>query len=430
MVSEKRWSAEKFCCLNSILTLQWNSQIPHQFPYIRLVNGANGSKYDCESEVIEDVAIVTSSDDFPSSEKHTSKNANGNIITLTLKNNHLIVETEERVTSMEDNSVVVEMQPIYAKDDINIHISSIDDANDGVTNQKALVHRAEILDDFPADFESSKLFGSVNTGLSQSDLSISSYGSVNHGYRYGNQVEYDAVQLGYSLQETSDYYGVPLSGKLEGNSKWVEFDKSPDVDNTALNNTMNVNIKNTNDFKKPSNSLDSGSSLEHQDTTDTNSSPDTLRCNNNFQAINGATLINMKPMTPKSLINNYNKPECNKPVITGALLKDEVPELQKIQRLTKSNTFQEESINLDRGCLSVEQKNSEVRKQKFENSAFVSTHKRNNSISPRFIEDIRDNEQKESIDPYNQIDSSTLTDFSSKITIFQNEIGQIDTKKS
>ncbi|KAK0092070.1 hypothetical protein PV326_002259, partial [Microctonus aethiopoides] len=159
MVSEKRWSAEKFCCLNSILTLQWNSQIPHQFPYIRvhielitwnLVNGANGSKYDCESEVIEDVAIVTSSDDFPSSEKHTSKNANGNIITLTLKNNHLIVETEERVTSMEDNSVVVEMQPIYAKDDINIHISSIDDANDGVTNQKALVHRAEILDDFPA----------------------------------------------------------------------------------------------------------------------------------------------------------------------------------------------------------------------------------------------------------------------------------------
>lgn len=93
------------------------------------------------------------------------------------------------------------------------------------------------------DFESSKLFGSINTGLSQSDLSISSYGSVNHGYRYGNQVEYDAVQLGYSLQETSDYYGVPLSGKLEGNSKWVEFDKSPDVDNT-----MNVNIKNTNDF--------------------------------------------------------------------------------------------------------------------------------------------------------------------------------------
>ncbi|KAK0178879.1 hypothetical protein PV327_007722 [Microctonus hyperodae] len=369
-----------------------------------LVNSIN------RSEAIEDVAIVTNSDDFPSSEKHTSKNSNGNIITLTLKNNHLIVETEERVTSMEDDPVVVEMQPIYAKDDINIHISSIDDANGGVSNQQALVHRAEILDDFPADFESSKLFGSVNTGLSQSDLSISSYGSVNHGYRYGNQVEYDAVQLGYSLHETNDYYGVPLSGKLEGSSKWMEFDKSPDVDNTALNNTMNIN-KNINDFKKPSNSLDSGSSLEHQDTTDTNSSPDTLRCNNNFQAINGATLINMKPMTPKGLINNYNKPECNKPVITGALLKDEVPELQKIQRLTKSNTFQEESTNLESGCLSVDQKIPEVRKPKFESSALVSTHKRNNSISPRFIEDIRDNEQKESIDTYNQIDSSTLTEF-------------------
>jgi len=31
---------------------------------------------------------------------HTSKNANGNIITLTLKNNHLIVETEERAVRM------------------------------------------------------------------------------------------------------------------------------------------------------------------------------------------------------------------------------------------------------------------------------------------------------------------------------------------
>lgn len=51
---------------------------------------------------------------------------------------------------MEDNSIVVEMQPIYAKDDINIHISSIDDANGGVTNQEALVHQAEVLDDFPA----------------------------------------------------------------------------------------------------------------------------------------------------------------------------------------------------------------------------------------------------------------------------------------
>lgn len=78
------------------------------------MNGANGSKYNCDSEVIEDVAIVTTSDDFPSSEKHTSKNANGNIITLTLKNNHLIVETEERVVSMK-SKLIIKIKKIMKK---------------------------------------------------------------------------------------------------------------------------------------------------------------------------------------------------------------------------------------------------------------------------------------------------------------------------
>lgn len=83
-------------------------------------------------------------------------------------------------------------------------------------------------------FENTRLFGSTNTGLSQSDLSISSQGSVNPSYRYGNQVEYDAGHLGYPMYGGS-YESDSLSRKLEGGSKWVEFDKSPDTEKTLLN---------------------------------------------------------------------------------------------------------------------------------------------------------------------------------------------------
>lgn len=51
---------------------------------------------------MEEVALVAASNavEYTSQTNHTSKNANGNIITLTLKNNHLIVETEERAVSI------------------------------------------------------------------------------------------------------------------------------------------------------------------------------------------------------------------------------------------------------------------------------------------------------------------------------------------
>lgn len=47
---------------------------------------------------MEDVNVAPAAAmmEYTTSGNHTSKNANGNIITLTLKNNHLIVETEER----------------------------------------------------------------------------------------------------------------------------------------------------------------------------------------------------------------------------------------------------------------------------------------------------------------------------------------------
>jgi hypothetical protein len=38
-------------------------------------------------------------------QNHTSKSANGSIITMTLKNNHLIVETEERGVGIERNKL-------------------------------------------------------------------------------------------------------------------------------------------------------------------------------------------------------------------------------------------------------------------------------------------------------------------------------------
>lgn len=87
-------------------------------------------------------------------------------------------------------------------------------------------------------FENTRLFGSTNTGLSQSDLSISSQGSANPSYRYGNQVEYDSGHLGYPMYGGS-YESDVLSRKLEGRSKWVEFDKSPDIEKILLDDSRN-----------------------------------------------------------------------------------------------------------------------------------------------------------------------------------------------
>uniref|UniRef100_A0ABD2XC23 Uncharacterized protein n=1 Tax=Trichogramma kaykai TaxID=54128 RepID=A0ABD2XC23_9HYME len=72
-----------------------------------LVNGMDGTRYICESEMMEEEVGLgrgnsvggSNNVEFTSAGSLTSKNANGNIITLTLKNNHLIVETEERASS-------------------------------------------------------------------------------------------------------------------------------------------------------------------------------------------------------------------------------------------------------------------------------------------------------------------------------------------
>lgn len=82
-------------------------------------------------------------------------------------------------------------------------------------------------------FDNTKTFGSTNTGLSQSDLSVSSPGSANPSYCYGNQLEYQAGHFGYPVYagyETDD----TSKPEFEGASKWVEFDKSPDADKTLM----------------------------------------------------------------------------------------------------------------------------------------------------------------------------------------------------
>lgn len=159
-------------------------------------------------------------------------------------------------------SFVVEVQPDYDREETEGTKGSSDDMTAGVTDQQALVHREEIPDDrssgnYPRDardtspsnirllsrgfagFENTRLFGSTNTGLSQSDLSISSQGSANPSYRYGNQVEYDSGHLGYPMYGGS-YESDILSRKLEGRSKWVEFDKSPDIEKILLDDSRNL----------------------------------------------------------------------------------------------------------------------------------------------------------------------------------------------
>ncbi|XP_076180062.1 uncharacterized protein LOC143153104 [Ptiloglossa arizonensis] len=406
-----------------------------------LVNGLDGPRYICETEVMEEVNVTNAVPmEYTPPGNHTNKNANRNIITLTLKNNQLIVETEERAVTMEDNknrryqdngcSFVVEVQPTYREEETEANKGSSDDMTAGVTDQQALVHREEIPEDRSPGFENTRLFGSTNTGLSQSDLSISSQGSVNPSYRYGNQMEYDAGHLGYPMYGGS-YESDTVSRKLEGGSKWVEFDKSPDTDKTLLNVSKTSSIEKDAE-ESPSmvgkrNNLDasqgSGSSMDQQDSTDASVSTDTVRSNPNLQ-VNGATPNKLDIMEQKALSNDFGKSETtNKPVITGALLKDDVQE----------DTFQEQQRKLGNGTLTPEHKEDRSKDQKPEASAFVPSHKRSGSIPPRLIEESLELDRKKSLDIYNQIKTSTksiLPGLSPKFELLRNEVSPIEEKES
>lgn len=419
-------------------------------------------------------------------------------------------------------SFVVEVQPDYDREEMEGNKGSSDDMTAGITDQQALVHREEIPDDrssgkrfcamrtcavatksifhvVVSGFENTRLFGSTNTGLSQSDLSISSQGSANPSYRYGNQVEYDSGHLGYPMYGGS-YESDVLSRKLEGRSKWVEFDKSPDIEKTLLDDSRdftneedeakNVSGKRgrmegrTSCFelfvenrekvtkfllsylsrdrnrvviimnkyitdhsrtlvietllvrfqphffgksKNVSSLQDVVSAVIREDSLEINNFPDTVRSNPNLQ-VNGTTPNKLEIMEQKALSNDFaGKSESNnKPVITCALLKDDVQE----------DAFQEQQRKLGNGTLTPEHKQDRTMDHKPEGSVFVPSHKRTGSIPPRLIEETLEMDRKKSLDIYNkysQIKTSTrsiLPSLSPKFELLQNEVSPIEEKES
>ncbi|CAG9561614.1 unnamed protein product [Danaus chrysippus] len=147
--------------------------------------------------------------------------ANGSIFTMTLKNNHLIVETEERnditkngrETKMKyspdnDGIFVVEVQQSAGYRPIKSHVSSPHHDPQISTNQ-ALIHRVpeeldrKIIMEEDSERSSEKFekraLALSSTGLSISDLSMSSIGSHNVSYSYGSQMGYDQGPFGYPV---------------------------------------------------------------------------------------------------------------------------------------------------------------------------------------------------------------------------------------
>ncbi|OXU27647.1 hypothetical protein TSAR_015139 [Trichomalopsis sarcophagae] len=382
---------------------------------------------------MEEVALAAGGGtDYTSPGCHTSKNANGNIITLTLKNNHLIVETEERAVTMEDTrnrkyqdtgcSVIVEAPPGYQNEPSNADPGSSDDMISRVTDQQALVHREEIPEDHSSAFDNAKLFGSTNTGLSQSDLSICSQGSVNPSYRYGNQLEYEAGHFGYPMYGAGEAVLDSSQRKLEASSKWVEFDKSPDTEKTLLEDSKTPSLEkdsseNVSERRNNNNLASSGSSQ-----TDLSSS---------------ATVLSIMNGAATEMTNEINSMSTTKPVITGAILKDEAS--------LQEDTFQEQQRKLGNGTLTPEHRRLDEDKNtrsesnnvdvvtRPEGSAFVPTHKRTGSIPPRLIEESIEIERKKTLDIYSQIKTSTksiLPGLSPKFELLQNEVSPVDDKES
>lgn len=162
--------------------------------------------------------------------------------------------------------------------------------------------------------------------------------------------------------------------------------------------------------------------MDQQDSTDASISTDTVRSNPNLQ-VNGTALNKLEIMEQKALSNSFGKSETNKPVITGALLKDEVQE----------DTFQEQQRKLGNGTLTPEHKEDKPKDQKPEGSTFVPSHKRSGSIPPRLIEETLELDRKKSLDIYSQIRTSTksiLPGLSPKFELLQNEVSPIEEKES
>ena len=154
--------------------------------------------------------------------------------------------------------------------------------------------------------------------------------------------------------------------------------------------------------------------MDQQDSTDASISTDTVRSNPNLQ-VNGGIPTEAQQRAASNEVVGGRAAEANKPVITGALLKDDVQE----------DAFQEQQRKLGNGTLTPEHKDGERVGKKAE--MFVPSHKRSGSIPPRLIEESLELElePKKSLDIYSQIKTSTksiLPGLSPKFELLQNEV--------
>ncbi|XP_045772497.1 uncharacterized protein LOC123872326 isoform X2 [Maniola jurtina] len=177
--------------------------------------------------------------------------ANGSIFTMTLKNNHLIVETEERnditkngrETKMKyspdnDGIFVVEVQQSAAYRPNNKSLQNSPPHDPQISTNQALIHRVpEELDRKPIMEEDSErssekfdkqALALSSTGLSISDLSMSSIGSHNISYSYSSQIGYDQGPFGYPVyagyDTSKDDIGDPI---IHDNSQEPLIGKTP-----------------------------------------------------------------------------------------------------------------------------------------------------------------------------------------------------------
>ncbi|KAM3957767.1 uncharacterized protein ACR2FA_008202 [Aphomia sociella] len=188
----------------------------------------------------------------PTEEGDTMENgdappANGSIFTMTLKNNHLIVETEERnditkngrETKMKyspdnDGIFVVEVQQSTAYRPNNKSLQNSPPHDPQISTNQALIHRVpdelekKIEEDKSSGtFEREKILALSSTGLSISDLSMSSIGSYNVSYSYGSQVGYEQGPFGYPIYAGYDISKDDVEGIVYDNSQEPLISKTP-----------------------------------------------------------------------------------------------------------------------------------------------------------------------------------------------------------
>ncbi|KAI5635182.1 hypothetical protein NE865_12062 [Phthorimaea operculella] len=183
-------------------------------------------------------------------ENGDSHAANGSIFTMTLKNNHLIVETEERndftkngrETKMKyspdnDGIFVVEVQQSAAYRPNNTKsIQNSPPHDPQISTNQALIHRVpeelekkveEDSEKSCTKFDKEKALALSSTGLSISDLSMSSIGSHNVSYSYGSQMGYEHGPFGYPIYAGYDTKDDSDGGIVHDNSQEPLISKTP-----------------------------------------------------------------------------------------------------------------------------------------------------------------------------------------------------------